>query len=160
TEPQNLNLRPNAPSDGETAARAFEMFDLGVPVDEIVVELAIPPDVAETLLRTWARLRQIVPLTPETLAALRIALAAPLTSTESLFAPPHAVFDPLRRVCRRCRTVCAEYCDACPAREARRAGKRKARSSARKSADQPYPIEDEPAPGPLSAELGAAIAKA
>lgn len=45
-------LGPKAP--GDVAAGAFALFDRGVPPDEVVTELMLPVDTAESLWRTWA----------------------------------------------------------------------------------------------------------
>ena len=60
------------PSDGEIAASAFELFEEGTPLVDVVKRLQVTPDRVATLCRAWASFRQgsvalapSVPTTPE-----------------------------------------------------------------------------------------------
>src|SRR6187397_780920 len=61
-------------SEGDIAANVFERFDHGASPDEVVTQLVLAVDAVEALWRTWARLRGLVPLSPEAVRVLRQAL--------------------------------------------------------------------------------------
>jgi hypothetical protein len=63
-------------SEGDVAASVFERFDRGASPDEVITELVLAVDTVEYLWRTWARLRGMVPLSPDALRVLREVLFA------------------------------------------------------------------------------------
>jgi len=113
-------------STGDAAARAFACFDRGSHLDEVVTHLVLPADTVEHLWRTWARLRGLVPLSPEAARVLREILYCnrPLTSGSDLVAALQRFADRPIRLCTRCKSASPEYCSACPTREALKAARR------------------------------------
>jgi hypothetical protein len=138
----SISARPGADSSaGDIAANAFDRFDNGASADELVIELALPPGTVEQLLRTWARLRGIVPLSPETARTLRVALRSnqPLTTGRDLIAAVRRFAGAPPALCIRCKGESADYCRTCPAKEATLAHKRSARGSRPKRSSRSEP---------------------
>ena len=123
----NIIVAPNdATSAGDTAANVFERFDRGVSPDEVVTELVLSVETVECLWRTWARLRGSVPLSPETVRALREALPSnqPLAVAAHLVEAARQFVERPPKQCTRCKAECQQYCTSCPAKEAHQARKR------------------------------------
>lgn len=124
---QSNIVAPNdAPSEGDTAADVFERFDRCVSPDEVVTAMVLPVETVECFWRTWARLRGVVPMSPEAVRALRGSLSSnqPLgVAADMVEAVRRFVERPPKR-CTRCKAGCQEYCTSCPAKEAHRARKR------------------------------------
>jgi len=164
TRPPNLPalLGPKAP--GDVAASAFALFERGVPPDEVVTELMLPVDTAESLWRTWARLRGSVPLSPEAAQALREALCGgrPISDGCDAVAAVKRFVERPSKPCPRCKKAFREYCTTCPAREVARAGGRAPRGSTKKrwgrshSSELPGAVELKQVP-PVGGVLGEAI---
>lgn len=154
-------------TEGDVASRVFERIERGTPVDAIVVELGLTPDVVESLLRTWARLRGLVPLTADGADALRRALYKDHVFKDGaeLLAALRSFAARVSLVCRQCGDGSADYCTACPGREARNASARKAKRGRRRDpasdgAGTRDAGETDQTPGLLSAEFGAEILRA
>lgn len=150
----------DAVSEGDTAANVFERFDRGVSPDEVVSELVLPVETVECLRRTWARLRAVVPMSPEALRALREALSSnqPLTvATEVVEAVRRFVQRP-PRLCTRCKAGCQEYCTSCPTKEAHRARKRaRAKRDKQRGAMTCAPVSEPDRLGDKTLELEALL---
>ena len=56
----DLSASLDSTTAGDIAASVFTRFEVGMPPDEVVTELALPVDTVESLWRTWARLRGAV----------------------------------------------------------------------------------------------------
>ena len=127
TQSRTIASRNEATAEGDVAASVFERFDRGTSPDEVVTELALAVDTVEYLWRTWARLRGLVPLSPEALRVLREVLFVnqPIHSgADATAAVRHFVERPPKQ-CTRCKAAFREYCTTCPALEAHKARKRR-----------------------------------
>ena len=112
-------------STGDIAAAAFARFERGIAPDEVVTELVLSVDTVEYLWRTWARLRGVVPLSPEAGRALREALHSnrPIANgTDAVASVRHFLERPLK-TCPRCKDGAREFCSTCTSNEARRAAR-------------------------------------
>jgi hypothetical protein len=119
---------------GDVAAGVFARFDRCMRPDEVVTELVLPVDTVEYLWRTWARLRGVVPLSPEAARALREALYTnrPIASGSDVVAAVRRFVERPLRPCPRCKEGVREYCATCPAKEAARAARGALRGPAKK----------------------------
>jgi hypothetical protein len=124
-KPTNRAPSPEPTSAGDMAAAAFARFDRGVPPDEVVTELVLPVDTVEYLWRTWARLRGLVPLSPEGGRALRESLQASRAIADGgdAVAAVRRFVERSLKPCPRCKDALREYCTTCPAKEAARAAR-------------------------------------
>ena len=123
---QTPNLAvPEVRSAGDVAAQCFADFDRGMRPDEVVEHLVLSADTVECLWRTWARLRGLLPLSPEGIRALREAVYScrPLTTGAEVVAAVQRFAERPVRLCTRCKGGCPEYCCVCPVREAHRAAR-------------------------------------
>jgi len=106
-------------ASGELAAEAFQMFDDHVHPVDVVKKLRVEPTVIETLYERWSKMRAMLTLSRDVLAALNAALcdgeSVPLPQTEAalLTLVNRWVRDisPLR--CDRCRAHSAAFCRSC-----------------------------------------------
>jgi hypothetical protein len=116
---------PDVRSAGDVAARCFADFDRGMRPDEVVAHSVLSADTVECLWRTWARLRGLVPVSPEGIRALRESVYSglPLTTGAQVVTAVQRFAERPVRLCTRCKTGCPEYCCVCPAREAHRAAR-------------------------------------
>ena len=134
-------------SEGDIAANVFERFDHGASPDEVVTQLVLAVDAVEALWRTWARLRGLVPLSPEAVRVLRQALFVnqPTHSGADVAAAVRRFVDRPPKQCTRCKARFPEYCTTCPAQEAHKARKRTrgTREKRNVSASRPQGLENE-----------------
>jgi hypothetical protein len=142
TQTRTIASRNEITSEGDVAASVFERFDRGTSPDEVVTELVLAVDTVEYLWRTWARLRGLVPLSPEAVRVLREVLFAnqPICSGADAAAAVRRFVERPIKQCTRCKAGFPEYCTTCPAQEAHKARKR-ARSTRdkRKNASESRP---------------------
>jgi hypothetical protein len=119
---------------GDIAADAFARFDRGLPPDEVIIELVLPVDTVEYLWRTWARLRGVVPLSPEAARAFREALYSnrPIANGSDAVAAVRRFVERPLKPCPRCKNGVREYCTTCTSKEARRAARGTLRGSTKK----------------------------
>jgi len=113
-------------SAGDVSASVFERFDLGASPEEVVIDLVLAVDTVECLWLTWARLRGLVPLSPEGVCVLREVLFVnqPIHSSADATAAVRRFVERPPKRCTRCKAGFPEYCTACPGEEARKARKR------------------------------------
>jgi hypothetical protein len=121
---------------GDVAAAVFHHLDRGTPLDEIVVTLSLPPDTVESLLRTWARLRRVVPLSEAGRRKLRELLrsAREMSNGTELVAAVRDIAARPIACCARCKQAVAEYCLSCPRAEAERDATDRSRATAARHA--------------------------
>jgi hypothetical protein len=126
TQSRAIASLDEATSEGDVAANVFERFDRGASPDEVVTELVLAVETVEYLWRTWARLRGLVPLSPEAVRVLREVLFSnqPIRSSADATAAVRRFVERPCKQCTRCKTCFPEYCTTCPAQEARKARKR------------------------------------
>ena len=118
-------VTPEVSSAGDVAANCFANFDRGMRPDEVVTHAVLSADTVECLWRTWARLRGLVPVSPEGMRALREAVysSRPLTAGAEVVTAVQRLAERPVRLCTRCKSGCPEYCCLCPVREAHRAAR-------------------------------------
>jgi hypothetical protein len=140
-QPRAIASLDEAASEGDVAANVFERFDRGASPDEVVTELVLAVDAVEYLWRTWARLRGLVPLSPEAVRVLREVLFSnqPIRSSADTTAAVRRFVERPCKQCTRCKTAFPEYCTTCPAHEARKARKRTQGTRDRRNASEPCP---------------------
>jgi len=124
---------PEPTATGDIAAEAFARFDRAMPPDEVVTELVLSVDTVEYLWRTWARLRGVVPLSPEAGRTLREALHSnrPIANGTDAVAAARRFLERPLKPCPRCKDGAREYCSTCTSNEARRAARSILRGSAK-----------------------------
>jgi hypothetical protein len=105
--------------------RELLRIDSRLRPDEVVAHSVLSADTVEYLWRTWARLRGLVPVSPEGIRALREAVysSRPLTTGAEVVTAVQRFAERPVRLCTRCKSGCPEYCCVCPAREAHRAAR-------------------------------------
>jgi hypothetical protein len=134
-----------ATSEGDVAASMFDRFDRGASPTEVVTELVLAVHTVEYLWRTWARLRGMVPLSPEAVQALREGLFVnhPIHSGPDATAAVRRFVERPTKQCTRCKTGFPEYCTTCPAEEAHKARKRTRRATGKRSRSESPPADFE-----------------
>lgn len=134
-------------SEGDVAAKVFECFDHSASPDEVVTQLVLAVDTVESLWRTWARLRGLVPLSPEAVRVLREVLFVnqPTHSGADVAAAVRRFVGRPPKQCTRCKARFPEYCTTCPAEEAHKARKRTRGSRGKRnvSESRPQGLENE-----------------
>jgi hypothetical protein len=138
TKSTSFPASPEPIATGDMAAEAFARFDRAVPPDEVVAELLLPVGTVEYLWRTWARLRGVVPLSPEAGRTLREALYSnrPIADGAHAVAAVRRFLERPIKPCLRCKDGAREYCTTCPSKEATRAARGTLRGSSKKPRSQ------------------------
>ena len=157
----DLSASLDSTTAGDIAASVFTRFEVGMPPDEVVTELALPVDTVESLWRTGARLRGAVLLSARAGQALREASYSHqrIASGGDAVAAVRRFVERPSKPCPRCKSGFREYCATCSAREAARATRGRLRG-ARKSRARGSPSELPRAVEPVPHREGGALSDA
>lgn len=109
------------PANGDIAADAFALFDVGVHVVDAVKQLRVAPDVLEKLHETWARMRGLLVLSSATRSEINALMlgwddGSLQRGTDVVAFLKKWMVDESFRRCSDCRTEMAAFCRACAQR--------------------------------------------